>query len=80
MITIQLDVFVHSFSYSSVPDNKYHKQKWHILFFYKLVVHALACAWDKTKEEQKFSIAKQKWQVLHPQNSWSDPRETLGST
>ena len=46
MITIKFDVFVLSFPFSNVPDNKYHKHKWCMLFFtcIKLVVCVLACA------------------------------------
>ena len=34
------------FLYSNVPDNKCHKQKWHVLTFtlIKLVAYVLACA------------------------------------
>ena len=43
------------FLYSSVPDNKYHKQKWCILFFtcIKLVVHVLVCVCNGTHQMEK---------------------------
>ena len=44
---IQFDVFLSFFHFlhSDVPDNKYHKQKGHVLFsaHIKLVVHVLMC-------------------------------------
>ena len=39
-------IFLFFLSWSSVPDNKCHKQKWHVLFYtrIKLVARVLACA------------------------------------
>ena len=46
--TIRFDIFLSFFHFlhSYVPDNKCHKQKWHVIFFtcIKLVASVLACA------------------------------------
>ena len=59
-LTIPFDAFILSFHclHSSVPGNKYHKQKQHMSFFIhiKLVVHVLVCA---------YAIRHIKWRRLN---------------
>ena len=69
MITVQFDVFdlfIH-FLHCSVPDNKYYKQKWSVLYFprIKLVTPVLACTCVITQLKRKRLYRPQKFKNLN---------------